>query len=83
MQKILKKLAAIAKNPYLQLFVALVLIGSSLMETISSIDEDVAKLHVRVFHGTLLLGIMHLFRTLPEVVDGIERLAKVTITEEE
>jgi hypothetical protein len=82
MRPILRKLARFAKNPNLQMFVAIVLIVTSLQETWGSVAEDFSQLKFRVFHGTLLLGIVHLLRILPEFVEGIERASKATGSED-
>jgi hypothetical protein len=82
MHPLLRKLGRFAKNPNLQMFVAIVLIVSSLQETFGSVSEDFSQRKFRVFHGTLLLGIVHLLRILPEFIEGIERAVKATGSEE-
>jgi heme/copper-type cytochrome/quinol oxidase subunit 3 len=71
------KLGRFAKNPYVQMFMAVVLIVSSITEGWGSMAADVSHGRLRAFHGTLLLGIVHLLRTLPDVVEAIERAAEV------
>lgn len=73
MNKFLERVGKFAKNPYLQMFVAVVLIVSSAREGWGTVVEDASSGRLRASHGTLLLGIVHLMRTLPDVVEGVER----------
>jgi hypothetical protein len=75
MNKLLRKLARFVGSPYLQTVVALVLIVSSLQEGWDTLAE-VRHGRISVSHGTLLLGISHLLRTLPDLVEGIERASE-------
>ena len=74
--KVLKSLARFARQPYVQLIVAVVLIASSARESWQTMLYDFEHLNLRVHHGTLLLGISQLLQCLPAAVEGIERAAE-------
>ena len=58
------------------MFVGIILIVSSLMDSWATLSEDISDGRLRVSHATLLLGITHFLRTLPDVVEGLERTTK-------
>jgi hypothetical protein len=76
LNRVLRSLANFARQPYVQLVVAIVLIVSSAVESWQTMAYDFTHLQLRVHHGTLLLGISQLLSCLPQAVDGLERMAK-------
>lgn len=61
------------ENRWTRLVVALVVLGTGLSETVHDL-ESVGSLVVGAHHGMVVLGLMHLLRTLPEVVEGFDKL---------
>ena len=55
-----------------KLGVGLILIASGLIETYDTVLGDLHRLRVRVGHGVVILGVVHVFASLPEVIEGIE-----------
>jgi hypothetical protein len=60
-------------NPITKLGVGLILIASGLIEAYDTVLDDLHRLRVRVGHGVIILGVVHVLAGLPEVIEGIER----------
>jgi hypothetical protein len=60
-------------NPITKLGVGLILIASGLIEAYDTVLDDFHRLRVRVGHGVIILGVVHVLASLPEVIEGIER----------
>jgi hypothetical protein len=56
-----------------KLGVGLVLIASGLIEAYDTVLDELHRLRVRVGHGVVILGVVHVLASLPEVIEGIER----------
>jgi hypothetical protein len=59
-------------HPVTKLVVGLILIASGLIETFDTVLDDLHRLRVRVGHGVVLLGVVNVLASLPEVIEGIE-----------
>jgi hypothetical protein len=59
-------------HPITRLGVGLILIASGLIEAYDTVLDDLHRLRVRVGHGVVILGVVHVFASLPEVIAGIE-----------
>jgi hypothetical protein len=60
-------------HPITKLFVGLILIASGLIEAYDTVLDDIHRLRVRVGHGVVILGIVNVLASLPEVIEGIDR----------
>jgi len=60
-------------HPATKLVVGLILIVSGLIEAYDTVLDDLHRLRVRVGHGVVILGVVNVLASLPEVIDGIER----------
>jgi hypothetical protein len=60
-------------HPLTKLVVGLILIASGLIEAYDTVLDDLHRLRVRVGHGVVILGIVNVLASLPEVIEGIER----------
>jgi hypothetical protein len=60
-------------HPVTKLAVGLILIVSGLIEAYDTVQDDLHRLRVRVGHGVVILGVVNVLASLPEVIDGIER----------
>lgn len=78
MMKFLTRLCKFADNPYVQVIVAVVLIVTSVSEAWDTLADDLSGGRMRASHGTLLLGIVGLMQSLPDLVEGLEAVSKVT-----
>ncbi|MBU3069646.1 hypothetical protein KOI40_07425 [Aestuariicella sp. G3-2] len=63
-------LNAIINSPYLNLFSALVLLTTSLYETITKLDEFTLGVH----HGVLVFSIIQLVKVVPEILEGLKQM---------
>jgi hypothetical protein len=60
-------------HPLTRLGVGLILIASGLIEAYDTVLDDLHRLRVRVGHGVVILGVVHVFASLPDVITGIEQ----------
>jgi hypothetical protein len=59
-------------HPMTKLGVGLILIASGLVEAYDTVLDDLHRLRVRVGHGVVILGVVNVLASLPEVIEGIE-----------
>lgn len=57
----------IAKNPYLNLFAGLALLGTSGWEVIQTLEEAGVGAH----HGVVVFALVQLLKVFPEAVEGV------------
>ena len=74
MRAVLEAVHQVAEHPWTNPAVAAILIGSSLMEAGDSLVDSALSGEFGSHHGVFILGIAQAVKSLPEVVDGIERL---------
>jgi hypothetical protein len=60
-------------HPITRLVVGLILIVSGMIEAYDTVLDGFHRLRVRVGHGVVILGVVHVLASLPEVIDGLER----------
>jgi hypothetical protein len=58
-------------HPVTKLIVGLILIASGLIEAYDTVLDDFHRLRVRVGHGVVILGVVNVLASLPEVIEGI------------
>lgn len=71
MHKFLKRMEAIAKSPYVELVVGVVLVATGLFEAGESLFSDIAEGDVGLHHGVIVLGVAHAIKALPGAIMGI------------
>lgn len=71
MHAFLKKIERVAKSPYLELIVGLIIMATGLIEAGESLFEDVANGDIGVHHGMIVLGFAHAFKAMPSVIAGL------------
>jgi hypothetical protein len=59
-------------HPVTQFVVGLILIASGVVEAYDTALDDLHHLRVRVGHGVVILGLVHVLASLPGVIQGIE-----------
>jgi hypothetical protein len=59
-------------HPMTKLAVGLILIVSGLIEAYDTVLDDLHRLRVRVGHGVVILGVVNVLASLPEVIDGLK-----------
>ena len=72
LQRIARALKRFVDHPVTKLGVGLILIASGLIETYDTVLDDLHRPRVRVGHGVIILGVVHVLASLPEVIEGIE-----------
>ena len=65
-------------HPLTQLTVAGVLMATSFFEASETFIDDFSEFRVRATHGLLLVGLWQVVRTIPDLIDGIERYLEFT-----
>jgi hypothetical protein len=71
-RRIARALKRFVDHPVTKLFVGLILIVSGLIEAYDTVLDDLHRLRVRVGHGVVILGVVNVLASLPEVIEGIE-----------
>ena len=74
MYRLMEALRAWTENPYVNLVVALVLVITGVQEAWDTLGVDLASLNFGVHHGAIVYGLLHALKTLPDIVEGAERL---------
>ena len=69
----MQALRRIVGHPLTQLGVALVLVVTSLIEVSQTFVADFSSGRVRATHGLLIVGLWQILRTLPDLIEGLER----------
>ena len=59
-------------HPMTKLGVGLILIASGLIEAYDTVLDDLHRLRVRVGHGVVILGVVNVLASLPEVIEGLQ-----------
>jgi hypothetical protein len=65
------------KHPVTDVFVALILIATSLTQGWGTIISDLVHFRPGVHHGVLLFGLVTLVGTLPDLIDGLDRMSEL------
>jgi hypothetical protein len=73
LQRLARALKRFVDHPATKLGVGLILIASGLIETYDTALDDLHRLRVRAGHGVVILGVVHVLASLPEVIEGVER----------
>jgi hypothetical protein len=71
-RRIARALKGFVDHPITKLVVGLILIASGLIEAYDTVLDDLHRLRVRVGHGVVILGVVNVLASLPEVIEGIE-----------
>ena len=66
----------LAHNPYLQAFVAAVILATGVSEMIDSFGEGIGA-----HHGVALIGLWHFLKALAEIGESMEHLHKAAADE--
>jgi hypothetical protein len=72
----MRHLKRLIKNPVTDVFVALVLIATSLTQGWGTIISDLVNFHPGVHHGVLFFGLVTLVGTIPDLIDGLDRMSE-------
>jgi hypothetical protein len=70
--KIALVLKRFVDHPLTKLGVGLILIASGLIEAYDTVLDDLHRLRVRVGHGVVILGVVNVLASLPEVIEGLQ-----------
>jgi hypothetical protein len=73
LRRIAHALKRFVDHPVTRLGVGLILIVSGLIEAYDTVLDDFHRLRVRVGHGVIIVGVVNVLASLPEVIDGIDR----------
>lgn len=71
-----KILKIVTEHPFVNIVVALVLLYSGVSETLHEFKE-MQEFKVGVHHGVIFFAVLHLLKSLHEVIEGLEYVSKV------
>jgi hypothetical protein len=69
-----RKIARIAHSPVVEVITGLVLVGSAIVEMFSATLEKLLNFHLGLEHGVLALGVLHMLKALPGLLEGISKI---------
>ncbi len=64
----------VAKNPYLHLFLGLIVVTAAVGEIWETIIEDLSEGVLRGHHGVAFIGIWHVLRAISEIIESSDYL---------
>ncbi|MFT7299735.1 MAG: hypothetical protein ACI89Z_000187 [Porticoccus sp.] len=64
----------VAKNKHLHIFLGLMTVYAGISEVWETISDDFLSAHIRVGHGVVFVGILHLLRSFSEFVESADHL---------
>ncbi len=76
MDRFIKILRIIVKNPYLNILVGLFLLYSGILEAVHDFKE-IGAFKLGVHHGVIVFAFMNVLKTLPDLFEGLERVGKI------
>ncbi len=72
--KIKTRLKQLAEDPFLNLAAGIALLIFSLLEVGPTLLEDIKAFKFGSHHGVSIFSAWHIFKVLPDCLDGIERI---------
>ena len=72
--KIKTHLRQLAEDPFLNLAAGIVLLVFSLLEVAPTLLEDIKAFKLGSHHGVSIFSAWHIFKVLPDCLEGIERI---------
>ena len=72
--KIKTLLRQLAEDPFLNLAAGIALLIFSLLEVAPTLLEDIKALKFGSHHGVSIFSTWHIFKVLPDCLEGIERI---------
>ncbi len=76
MKKLLNLLKKFIDNPLVQLLIGAILVATSLSEAWETLSHDLTNSNFHSHHGVILYGIAMVLKTLPDCIEGIEKMTK-------
>ena len=76
MPRYLPAIRRIVNNPFANIFVALILLTTSLMEAWETLFDDVGEMNLGAHHGIMLFAIFQILKTLPDLMDALHFIHK-------
>ena len=71
----MKNLQRILENPYFNLIAGLIVLYAAMSEVIRDF-HDLDQFQLGAHHGVVLLALVHILKTLPEIFKGLEHMEK-------
>jgi hypothetical protein len=68
MHKFLKKIESIARNPWVEAFIGVILLVTGFAEAGENIIEDIKSGNVGAHHGIIMMGLAHAFKSVPSIL---------------
>ena len=69
------KLKRVVENPYLNLIMGLLFFYSGISEALREFEE-LGEYKTGAHHGVMLFAVLHIFKTLPDLFEGLEYVDK-------
>lgn len=69
---LLRALHRVAHSPSLNLLAGIVLLSAGILECFEGLSEDLLGVRFGVHHGLVVFGLLHVLKTLPDVMKGLK-----------
>ena len=76
MPKYLPAIRRVVNNPFANIFVALILLTTSLMEAWETLFDYVGEMNFGAHHGIMLFAVFQILKTLPDLMDALHFIHK-------
>lgn len=73
---VIRTLQRIALHPYLNIVIGLIFLYSGISEAVYEL-KDLEDFKIGAHHGVILFAILHIFKALPHIFEGLEYIEKV------
>ena len=71
-----RTLKRVVENPYINLLVGFIFLGSGIVEITSELKE-LGHVEFGLHHGAIIFALMHILKTIPEIFEGLEYVEKM------
>lgn len=72
----IRSLRRITESPLLNVLVGVIFLSTGLLESIDTLETDLAQWNFHTHHGAIIFGLFHALKHLPDVFEGVEYLQK-------
>jgi hypothetical protein len=76
MASYLPAIRRVVNNPFANIFVALILLVTSLMEAWETLSDDISGMNFGAHHGIMLFAVFQILKTLPDLMDALHFIHK-------
>ena len=77
----IRKLKHFTQNPYLNIIIGILILYTGISEAVNQLIE-LEHFTIGAHHGVILIAILHILKTIPDLFSGIEYIEKAEINKD-